>query len=76
VYLCAAIELGTDRGATLLSRRIISAQEASKLLRIHSITLYRMLKAGEIPGAFKVGRVWRIDLEDLERFLEAKPRGE
>ena len=27
------------------------------------------------PGAFKVGRTWRIDLDELLRFLEAKPRG-
>jgi excisionase family DNA binding protein len=38
--------------------------------------LYRLLKAGEIPGAFKMGRVWRLDLNELERFLEAKGRDE
>jgi hypothetical protein len=31
---------------------------------------------GGIPGASKVGRVWRLDLAELERFLETKTRGE
>jgi hypothetical protein len=35
-----------------------------------------MLEKGEIPGAFKVGRVWRLDLDEVQRFLAAKPRGE
>jgi excisionase family DNA binding protein len=38
-------------------------------------TIYRMLVKGNIPGAFKVGSAWRIDLDELLRFLEAKSRG-
>jgi excisionase family DNA binding protein len=40
------------------------------------VTLYRMIHRGEMPGAFKMGRVWRLDLNELERFLEAKERGD
>jgi len=35
-----------------------------------------MLEKSEMPGAFKVGRVWRVDLDELQRFLEAKRRGQ
>ena len=35
--------------------------EAAELLRCHPTTLYRLLRAGKIPGAFKLGSDWRID---------------
>jgi excisionase family DNA binding protein len=54
--------------------KIISVTEGAKFLRVHPITLYRMLEKGKIPGAFKLGRIWRLDLEQLERFLEARSR--
>jgi excisionase family DNA binding protein len=50
--------------------------EAAKLLRVHRATLYPMLRVARIPGAFRVGERWRFDLEEFERFLEAKGRGE
>jgi hypothetical protein len=31
-----------------------------------------MLRRGELPGAFKRGGVWCVDLGELERFLEAE----
>lgn len=54
---------------------MVNVREAAKVLRVHPVTLYGMLKKHEIPGAFKVGRVWRFDLDDLERFLETHSRG-
>jgi excisionase family DNA binding protein len=35
-----------------------------------------MLERGELRGAFKVGRTWRVNLDELQRFLEAQKRGE
>lgn len=55
-------------------RKIATVAEAAKLLRVHRITLYRMLKAGKVPGAFKIGRVWRVDLPELERFFRPGDR--
>jgi excisionase family DNA binding protein len=37
------------------------------------MTLYRMIPSDEIRS-FKLGRVWRLDLNELERF-ETKGRG-
>ena len=30
---------------------------------VHVDTVYKLLAAGEIPGAFRVGKTWLIDLE-------------
>ena len=46
----------------------LSINQAAAYLHVNRITLYRMLKRGEVPGGFKVGRVWRIARADLERF--------
>jgi excisionase family DNA binding protein len=55
-------------------RRYATVEEAANYLRVERQTIYRMLIKGKILGAFKVGSVWRIDLDELLRFLEAKPR--
>jgi excisionase family DNA binding protein len=39
------------------------------------VTIYRLLKKRDIPGALKVGRVWRFDLDEFKRFLEREPKG-
>jgi excisionase family DNA binding protein len=56
-------------------RRYATVEEAANYLRVERQTIYRMLSKGKLPGAFKVGSAWRIDLEELLRVLEAKPRG-
>jgi excisionase family DNA binding protein len=51
--------------------RIGNVDEAAKFLRINRYTLYRMLRRHEIPpGAFRIGRLWRFDLGELERFAK------
>ena len=47
---------------------ILTIEDAPNYLNVHPITLYRMLKRGDLPAAFKVGRVWRIPLAELDRF--------
>ena len=47
--------------------KIVSFREAAQSLDIASHTLFRMLKKGEIRGAFRVGRLWRFKLGELER---------
>jgi excisionase family DNA binding protein len=59
-----------------MARRLVNIDEAASFLRVHRVTLYRMLKKGGIPGAFKIGRVWRLDLDELERLLEKKGHSE
>jgi excisionase family DNA binding protein len=53
-------------------QRFVSVVEAAQFFRVHKMTLYRMLEhSSGTPGAFKVGRSWRLDVAELERYLEA-----
>ena len=54
--------------------RYATVEEAANYLRVERQTIYRMLIKGKIPGAFKVGRAWRIDLDEMLRSLAAKRR--
>jgi len=50
---------------------LVSVRDAAVYLRVDPATIYRLLKKKrEISVAFKIGRVWRFDLDELERFLE------
>jgi excisionase family DNA binding protein len=55
--------------------RFVTESEAAKHLRVDRGTLYRMLRRREFPPsmAFKIGSDWRMDLDELERFLKANP---
>ena len=55
-------------------RGTVTVEEAAHYLRVERQMIYRMLKKGRIPGAFKVGRLWRLDLTEMLRLLDAKPR--
>ena len=47
----------------------LGTQEAARHLGITPRTLYRLIDAGEIP-AYKLGRVLRVKLRDVEVFLD------
>lgn len=51
--------------------RFLTVKEASSLLRLTEVTIYRMLESGVLPGT-QIGRVWRIDREELEKKLKQK----
>src|ERR1700683_4753392 len=55
--------------------RVVDLREAAKLLHVDPMTLFRMVRRAEVPGGVKIVLAWRIDLEELERFLEDRPRG-
>jgi excisionase family DNA binding protein len=48
----------------------LGTQDAARQLGITPRTLYRLINEGEIP-AYKLGRVLRLRLSDVERFLES-----
>lgn len=52
--------------------RYLSVGEVSELLRVSTKWLYRMLNRREIPGAFRIGKVWFIDQEVLIQGLRDK----
>jgi excisionase family DNA binding protein len=46
---------------------VLTVKELASYLKIHESTVYRLIKTGQLP-AFKVGRDWRFDLEQIDRW--------
>ncbi|MDF2680703.1 MAG: hypothetical protein K0R47_1893 [Brevibacillus sp.] len=51
-----------------------TTEEIAKLLRISKLTVYDLIKKGELP-AYRVGRQMRVDASDLEAY-KVKAKGE
>jgi excisionase family DNA binding protein len=49
----------------------LTLEEAAKYLRMGKSTLYGISRKGEIP-AHKVGREWRFDAEELDRWIKSE----
>jgi excisionase family DNA binding protein len=54
---------------------VLTIQEACARLKLKPETVRDWLKAGRLKGV-KLGRVWRVDAEDLERMLRGEPTEE
>ena len=50
-----------------------TVQELAKYLKVTEITIYRLLKKGEIVG-YKVGDAWRIDEKDLKAYIRKQKK--
>jgi excisionase family DNA binding protein len=48
--------------------RFLTVQEVADLLRVSTMTVYRLIKAGDLP-AVRVGRSFRVSEEDVDAFL-------
>ncbi len=51
--------------------RFLTVQEVAELMRVSSMTVYRLIKAGDLP-AVRVGRSFRVRDEDVDAYLESK----
>lgn len=51
---------------------LLTIPQAAKRLGIATVTAYRMAEKGEFPGAFKVGRHWRVSVIRLERHMHGE----
>ena len=51
--------------------KVMTVREVAEFLRIHSTTVYRLLKADNIP-AFKVGSDWRFSLQAVEAWVKER----
>lgn len=49
--------------------RFATVAEVAKQLRVSNMTVYRLVKAGQLP-AVRVGRGYRIREQDVVRYLE------
>ena len=48
--------------------RLLTATEVADLMRVSRMTVYRMIKTGEMP-AVRVGRSYRLRSEDVDTYL-------
>jgi putative molybdopterin biosynthesis protein len=46
------------------------AEELANVLKVNIMTIYRYIKAGKLK-AYKIGKEFRIDRTEFERFLNA-----
>ena len=55
----------------LSKARFLTVQEVADLMRVSSMTVYRLIKAGELP-AVRVGRAFRVSETDVDASLAAR----
>ena len=51
-----------------MTDRLLSAVEVSDLLRVSTMTVYRLIRRGELP-AVRVGRNYRVRASELDAYL-------
>ena len=52
-----------------LPQEFYTVKELAKLLRVTEMTIYRLVKRGELP-AYHIGRAMRFRRDDIEAFLK------
>lgn len=57
---------GAQRGAAFTG--LLTVAEVARVLRVSNMTVYRLIKAEQIP-ALRVGKNYRIREHDLEEFI-------
>jgi excisionase family DNA binding protein len=49
----------------------LTVAEVASLLRVSTMTVYRLVKAGQLP-AVRVGRSYRLREDDVDRYLASR----
>ena len=50
---------------------ILTTKEACSLLKTQRLTLYKLVKSGEIP-AFRMGRAWKFERTAIEAWIRKR----
>jgi len=53
-----------------MAKDVMSTKELAQYLGVAEITVYRLAKAGKIPGG-KVGKIWRFPKDLVDEWLRA-----
>jgi excisionase family DNA binding protein len=53
--------------------QILTVSEVAAYRHVHTSTIYRLLKARQLP-AFHVGGDWRFDIERIDQWREAREK--
>ena len=48
--------------------RFLTVAEVAGMLRVSTMTVYRLIKGGQLPAA-RVGKSYRVREEDVDRYL-------
>ena len=51
--------------------RFLTVAEVASLLRVSNMTVYRLIKAGDLP-ALRIGRSYRVPEQEVDRYLSAR----
>ena len=51
--------------------RFLTVAEVAELIRVSTMTVYRLIKAGELPTV-RVGKSYRIWEDDVDEFLASR----
>ena len=51
--------------------RFLTPAEVAELLRVSSMTVYRLIKSGELRAA-RIGKSYRISEDDVDTYLQAR----
>ena len=51
--------------------RFLTVQEVAQLMRVSSMTVYRLIRAGDLP-AVRVGRSFRVRDVDVDGYLQSR----
>lgn len=54
-----------------MAQQLLTAAEVAAQLRVSTMTIYRLIRSGELP-AVRVGRNYRVRADELETYLEAQ----
>ena len=55
----------------LSKSRFLTVQEVADVMRVSSMTVYRLIKSSEL-SAVRVGRSFRVSEVDVDRYLAAR----
>lgn len=51
-------------------RKTYTTEEVAEILKLHPVFTRRLFTRGDIPGAIRIGRVWRLPAEALDEILK------
>lgn len=54
-----------------MARQLLTAAEVADQLRVSTMTIYRLIRSGELP-AVRVGRNYRVRADELAAYLEGQ----
>jgi excisionase family DNA binding protein len=60
--------MATSKDQGKVEMRFMTVSEVATSLRVSTMTVYRLINAGELPAA-RIGRSFRVRTADLEHYL-------